>query len=325
MNLKESRTSIENNLKYHLNLFAPNHKFREIYHYALIPPGKLFRPLLVSSIYNDFNTNRREAGTDPTYTFDKNSNHALFMSSVEIHHAYTLIHDDLPCMDNDNMRRGKPSVHKKFGQWKALLAGDGLLNASYYLISRTKSPQTNQVIKLMSRFLGPSGLIQGQVIDLLENTSNDFEMLLKMHEYKTARLIQTSIMGSFLLLNRPQGRTLIDLMKLGLHMGLAFQFIDDLSELAEEKLESHERKINPWLNHNKKSYHTLINSLSTVHKIIDRYELKNFSFVIHEYLSKMQSIIKKGENNIHLHLESVKCHDFDLESISKLNASDENP
>ena len=118
-----SPEEIENTLSYHLDLLLPHHKSREVYEYATLPGGKLFRPCLVWSILYDL---------DPTLykksVQDKNSSHAKLASAVEFHHSYTLLHDDLPCMDDDTIRRGKACTHLVFGQWQALLAGDGLLN-----------------------------------------------------------------------------------------------------------------------------------------------------------------------------------------------------
>ena len=119
---------IEKILSLHLTRSLPHHAIKDVYFYASLPGGKLFRPHLVWSILKDLN---------PTQYLDSiqnfNSNHAYLSSAVEFHHTYTLLHDDLPAMDNDLTRRGKPCTHIAFGEWQALLAGDGLLNISYQI------------------------------------------------------------------------------------------------------------------------------------------------------------------------------------------------
>ena len=164
-------SEISRQLTLHLNAQIPRGEFGEIYRYSVLPAGKLFRPSLVWALALDLEENIRQ---------DKGSNHAYLASAVEIHHAYTLVHDDLPCMDDDDMRRGKPSVHKAFGQWGALLAGDGLLNVSYGLLSNITSPNLGKVLKIFAKFLGPQGLIQGQANDLSGEISKSFENLSRL-------------------------------------------------------------------------------------------------------------------------------------------------
>ena len=297
MNIVKLRANLEKNLILHLDLISPNNEFKKIYTYALLPPGKLFRPLLALSIHLDFAHNNLEF-------FNPNEPVSLLASALEIHHAYTLIHDDLPSMDNDDYRRGKLSTHKKYGQWQAILAGDGLLNASYYLLSCIDSPQTPKIIKIISHFLGPKGLIDGQVIDLSENKKL-FPHILKMHELKTSRLIQCAIMASYLLsTDKPNWRTFIDLLQLGKHLGIVFQFLDDLSELNCKKISKHESNINPWLNYLEPSYNYLQKSLDTIHHLTRKHHLDCFRSVINEYLHKNQKIISDGQLVIETHLKN---------------------
>ena len=108
---------LENNLKLHLKSLVPRHAYAEVYDYAVFPPGKLFRPLLAITVTQDL----KLSGAN---SFEANNNYSLFASFLELHHTYSLAHDDLSAMDNDKERRGKESLHIKYNEWQALLAGD---------------------------------------------------------------------------------------------------------------------------------------------------------------------------------------------------------
>jgi len=297
MNILKLGINLEKNLIYHLDLVSPNNKFKEIYQYALIPPGKLFRPLLALSIHLDFTHKNLEI-------FKPHDPLSLLASALEMHHAYTLIHDDLPAMDNDDYRRGKLSTHKKFGQWQAILAGDGLLNVSYNLLARIDSPETVRIIKIISHFLGPKGLIDGQVIDL-SSSKKTFSQILKMHELKTSRLIQCAMISSYILSTENENfRTFIDLLKLGKHLGLVFQLLDDLSELNCKKISKHESAINPWLNQIDLSHDYLHKSLDKIHHLTKKHNLSNLKNIINEYLNKNIKLIGDNQNIIETHLKN---------------------
>jgi geranylgeranyl pyrophosphate synthase len=105
--------------------------------WATLPAGKLFRPKIFYAILHDL----KSIDTKDAFYIG---------AALEIHHAYTLVHDDLPCMDNDQFRRGKLSTHAKFGEWKAVLAGDALLNLSYYALTQLQSPHALKIISLFS-------------------------------------------------------------------------------------------------------------------------------------------------------------------------------
>ena len=297
MNIIKLRANLEKNLVDHLDWISPHNEFKAIYKYALIPPGKLFRPLLSISLHLDFTHSNLEF-------FKPDNPMSLLASALEVHHAYTLIHDDLPAMDNDDYRRGKLSTHKKFGQWQAILAGDGLLNASYNLLARINSPQTVKIIRIFSHFLGPKGLIDGQVIDLSAGKKS-FLNILKMHELKTSRLIQCAMIGSYTLsTDKVSLRTSIDLLQLGKYLGIVFQFLDDLSELNCKKIPPHEANINPWLNHLWPSYDYLQKSLDKIHHLTRKHRLDSFRLMINEYLQKNKKNIDDGKKIIEMHLKN---------------------
>jgi geranylgeranyl pyrophosphate synthase len=115
-----------------------NHSLKEAYQYVLFPPGKLFRPLLFLNLLED-------NGLNPQDYYET-------AVGLELHHSYTLVHDDLPCMDDDDMRRGRPSAHKKFNEWKAILIGDGLLNLSYQAFDSRLVKPFSMLLGLMDLF-----------------------------------------------------------------------------------------------------------------------------------------------------------------------------
>jgi len=185
---------LESFMKTHLKMCLPHHQISEVYEYATLPGGKLIRPHLVWSILQDLNPKLYNQSSSNPF-----SDHALLSSSIEFHHSYTLLHDDLPCMDDDQIRRGKACTHLVYGEWKALLAGDGLLNVSYQLLSKLKNKRSNDLFRFYSWSTGPKGLIHGQVLDLSNEMNLSFENTLRTHELKTARLFQVAILGSAIL------------------------------------------------------------------------------------------------------------------------------
>jgi geranylgeranyl pyrophosphate synthase len=293
-----SPLDIENTLRYHLDLLLPHHKTREVYEYTVLPGGKLFRPNLVWSILNDINPTLYEISIQ-----DKNSPHALLASSVEFHHSYSLIHDDLPCMDNDTIRRGKPCAHLAFGEWPTLLAGDGLINLSYQLLSKSHHQRTLELIRFFSWALGPKGLIHGQVLDLSNEMTKNFQNTLRTHELKTARLILVSILGSYILASNKNIKNEKKLWKFSNLLGINFQLIDDLSELSEENLNIHETAINPWLHHTEETYLETIKSLRKFNQLNSELKLSNTNKIISQYYQKMLSIIVSNQMIIQKHLQ----------------------
>lgn len=285
-------------LKIELEKFSPVFSdFKEVYEYAVLPPGKLFRPLLAYNLALDMGKN--------AFVGPSKKNYLKFFSSIEIHHAYTLVHDDLPCMDDDDMRRNRPSAHKQFNEWKALLCGDGLLNSSYNLLGHIEHPNLGKLIKFYSWATGPRGLIQGQYLDLLNENNKKFDDIVLTHKLKTARLIQVALLGSYLI--HPEknldGKFFKDLMRLGLAIGLVFQFLDDLSELEEEQIQKHEKDVNPWPMYKNEINELLLQEYKKIKNILKNYDLKNVELMINNYLIKMTSNITNGWGSIKNHLQ----------------------
>jgi len=300
-NLSQQLTA---HLEIHAKHCFPKHWFKDVYEYSLLPAGKMFRPSLVACLAEDFGVDALKGPWTP---------HSLLASAIEIHHTYTLIHDDLPSMDDDDMRRGRPTSHKKFGEWQAVLAGDGLLIVSFQLLSKINSSHLSELLKFFSWCVGPKGLIQGQVLDLSEEMTNSFENLRLTHQLKTARLIQASLVGSYLLIEDQKNRwqKSKDLFRLGHSLGLLFQFLDDLSELAEDDPGKHELSVNPWIHENEAASRQVKQSMEQLSYCLDKYHLENTMNAINVYFSKMNKIISGNESTILGHTNS----NFELKPV----------
>lgn len=193
--------------------------------YSLLLGGKRIRPFLINRFY------KLCGGTDNA-SFN-------FEAAIECIHTYSLIHDDLPCMDDDDMRRGKPSCHKKFGEAYALLAGDALLTSAWSIAAQTKDIDSNLVLKAIKEladYSGINGMIGGQTVDLLyENKNADVEILKLICSLKTGALIKAACKIGCILAGADQDK-ISAAEKYADCLGLAFQIVDDiLDEISTEE------------------------------------------------------------------------------------------
>jgi farnesyl diphosphate synthase len=196
----------------------------EAMRYAVLGGGKRLRPLLVLAACESLGGNADAA--------------MRAACAVELIHAYSLVHDDMPCMDNDVLRRGKPTVHVKFGQASALLAGDALQALAFELLTPLDGsvPEAMQakLCALLARAAGEAGMAGGQAIDLASvGKALDETQLKKMHELKTGALLQASVMmGAACGLATPaQAQALL---AYGHAIGLAFQVVDDILDVTAD-------------------------------------------------------------------------------------------
>ena len=290
---------ISQDLRHHLthHLQSLPNDFAEIYEYALFPTGKLFRANLVWRLYCDLNNLDIYQIKTPEHP-----NLQYLSSAVEVHHAYTLVHDDLPCMDDDDFRRNKPSTHKQYNEWKALLVGDGLLNLSYELLAKIQHSETPLLISMMAKLCGPEGLILGQYLDLLQdNEKFNFKNILKIHELKTANLFITCLNGASILSNNSHKNN-ESISNIGKSIGITFQLIDDLTELCENNISAHEKEINPWCHDyeaTKDYFQSLIKLMKT-----EITEYRSLSEMISAYIEVTTEKITKSKKTIEDHLES---------------------
>ena len=187
--------------------------------YSVLNGGKRLRPLLVYL--------SSELGKSTSEAQD------LVSCAVELIHCYSLIHDDLPSMDDDSLRRGLPTCHKKFGEAIAILAGDALQPMAYSLLINSNEIEDKLKIKLvalLSKACGQNGMVEGQILDISDNKSISLEELDYMHSKKTGSLIKTCLeMGG--LISYLQVNDINLLKEYGEKIGLAFQIRDDIIDL----------------------------------------------------------------------------------------------
>jgi farnesyl diphosphate synthase len=196
----------------------------EAMRYAVQGGGKRLRPLLVLAACEAVQGNEEAA--------------LRAACAVELIHAYSLVHDDMPCMDNDILRRGKPTVHVKFGQAKALLAGDALQALAFELLApeggAVPAPIQAKLCRLLARAAGHAGMAGGQAIDLASVGQSLTETQLReMHRRKTGALLQGSVMMGAAC-GAPAAPAQSALAAYGDAMGLAFQVVDDILDVTAD-------------------------------------------------------------------------------------------
>lgn len=279
-------TAIEAHLKHRLRKVLPGHTTDQVYDYALFPCGKLIRSQLCLALAQDIGG-----------TFSED--HLQIASFLELHHAYTLIHDDLPCMDNDDFRRGKPTTHKAFNEWKALLAGDGLLIASFGELIKINSPHHRSMLRFAQAYTGPKGLILGQILDLNQEMNLSIKNLTKTHQLKTARLFQLSFILSYYATLDSAKISMKEILfyhQLGNDLGIVFQLLDDLVDLTSENVSTHEQAINPFLVHPMETNKLFQRKIASLQLRLKSKNLPQVKKVLAEnYFSKTISVLKNNE------------------------------
>lgn len=196
-----------------------NTQLEESMRYSLLAPGKRLRPLLILAVLNAFDVSV-EIGY-PVAT------------ALEMVHAYSLIHDDLPDMDNDDLRRGLPTNHKKFNTATAILAGDALLTEAFLQLTLTKTSHSKivQLVRLLSETAGYCGMVGGQQADI-NATGNavTLQQLQSIHIRKTGALLRFALVAGSILAD--QSGDICDMFGiLGLELGLAYQIRDDILDV----------------------------------------------------------------------------------------------
>ena len=191
--------------------------------YSLGIGGKRIRPILMVEFYN--------------LCGGKSKGIYNFAVALEMIHTYSLIHDDLPCMDNDDFRRGKPSCHKAFDEATAVLAGDGLLTEAFAFAAKAENIDDSaklSAISVLAECAGVNGMIGGQIIDLLnEGQEISREKLLKLYEMKTGALIVAAAKIGCILANKTEKISLAETY--AKNIGLAFQIVDDILDVTGDE------------------------------------------------------------------------------------------
>ncbi|MFZ4479546.1 MAG: polyprenyl synthetase family protein [Rhodoferax sp.] len=210
----------------------------EAMRYAVLDGGKRLRPLLLLATREAVASEAREsAPRDRQAALPCGEPVLRAACAVELIHAYSLVHDDMPCMDNDVLRRGKPTVHVKFGEAQALLAGDALQALAFELLTPDAGmPEAQQarLCRLLARAAGSAGMAGGQAIDLASVGARLTESQLReMHRLKTGALLQASVMMGAVF-GTVAAPALVALNGYGAAIGLAFQVVDDILDVTAD-------------------------------------------------------------------------------------------
>ncbi|MBE0427879.1 MAG: polyprenyl synthetase family protein [Nitrospirae bacterium] len=241
--LKEKRELIDSYLRTYFENSSLPSVLRDAMKYSLFAGGKRIRPVLALASYE-------ACGGEPKDILPQ-------AAAIELIHTYSLIHDDLPAMDNDELRRGKPTNHKVFGEALAILAGDALLTEAFFMMTNTNPPlpplskggqgglfspdkpvvspvlqsAVLRVIREIALSAGASGMVGGQAIDILsENKQPDREIVFFIHLHKTAAMIKASVRIGAILSDSTEDK-IEALTTYGENVGLAFQIIDDILDI----------------------------------------------------------------------------------------------
>ena len=233
---------INQRLKTILNDY-PKSKVKEAMLYSLQAGGKRIRPFIVLQVIRAYNQNYHD--------------YIDIACALEMIHTYSLIHDDLPGMDNDDLRRGKPTCHKQFGEATAILAGDGLLSEAVNIIIKTSLASDLKIalISCLYQASGISGMIYGQELDIEnENKKLSIDKLNTIHHYKTGKLLSCAFqLGG--LIESPQDVKV--LKEIGYKVGLAFQIQDDILDVISDS-KTLGKPVGSDASNHKETYTTLI-------------------------------------------------------------------
>jgi len=242
--LKNSSLKIENVLLKILEKKVSKNKIlNDAMRYSVLEGGKRVRPFLVSECSKFFDTDEDEI--------------MQIAAAIELLHVYSLVHDDLPSIDNDDLRRGKPSTHKYFDEATAILVGDALQALSFEILSDNykKIKKTDQIILINSfaKYVGQNGMVGGQAIDIDKNQNNlSIEKLLEMYKLKTANLISFSCQVGGIVSGADQ-KKVNALKNFGDYLGIAFQISDDIIDIiGDENITG--KRVGSDLKNNKKTF-----------------------------------------------------------------------
>lgn len=191
--------------------------------YSLLNSGKRIRPILMLEFY-------KLCGGKGNCVYN-------FACALEMIHTYSLIHDDLPCMDNDDFRRGKPSCHKQFSEDIALLAGDALLTEAFFVAMQTENIPSDRVVKaakFLAKCAGANGMIGGQVMDITDKAFENLELTLQMYALKTGCLIKAATVCGAILAGADD-KQIKNAEIYAEKLGFAFQIIDDILDATGDE------------------------------------------------------------------------------------------
>ena len=242
--LRDSSLKIEDVLSNILEKkISTNKNLNDAMRYSVLGGGKRIRPFLVAECSKFFDTDEDEI--------------MQIAAAIELLHVYSLVHDDLPSMDNDDLRRGKPSTHKYFDEAIAILVGDALQTLSFEILSESykKIKKIDQInlINSFAKYVGQYGMVGGQAIDIDINQKDlSFDKLLEMYKLKTANLISFSCQVGGIVSGAEQ-KKINALKNFGNNLGIAFQISDDILDvIGDEKVTG--KRVGSDLKNNKKTF-----------------------------------------------------------------------
>ena len=281
--LEDKKKIVEGNLKELLGNYENKYpeKLSEAMEYAVMNGGKRIRPILMYMICDLFEKNNCKS-------YDKIKEIAI---ALEFIHCYSLVHDDLPAMDNDDYRRGKLTVHKKYNEAIGVLVGDVLLTEAFGIIANSKSLGAKnkiEIISKLSEYAGFFGMVGGQFVDMeSENKKVEIDTLKYIHAHKTGKLLTAAIELPIIALDieREKREKMVEYSKL---LGIAFQIKDDILDI-EGNFEEIGKKSNDVQNE-KTTYPSI-------------FGLEKSKKLLQEYLEKAKKIIEDGFEGNQLFLE----------------------
>ena len=188
--------------------------------YSLLAGGKRIRPVLALATARAI---RHRHSVLP------------FAAALELIHTYSLIHDDLPAMDDDDLRRGRPTCHRRFGEDVAILAGDGLYAEAFRLVLQRQEGEPHAILAAVAELAaatGVDGMVGGQYIDVVDAAQRGETTLRRLHELKTGRLIGASVECVILLAGQPEASRLPALREYAAELGVLFQIVDDILDVT---------------------------------------------------------------------------------------------
>lgn len=212
--------SFNKDLDIFLNKYKTNNKLFKVMCYSLRNGGKRLRPIIIKEVSKSLNLKKRQY-INP-------------MITIELIHSYSLIHDDLPCMDDDDYRRGRLSTHKKYDEAQAILAGNSLLTMAFNLLSKDSNLL---LVNLLSDLSGFKGLAGGQSLDIdIKKKNVSYKMIDEIHELKTARLFEFCTSAPFIAAHE-SSKNINLARKYGKIIGKIFQIIDDIHDYEHKSNE----------------------------------------------------------------------------------------
>ena len=259
----ELQKRINDQLNSYLN---SNNQIQEAIKFALSAPGKRVRPTLIYLVGDLYNVALEDLDS--------------LALAAEIIHTYSLVHDDLPCMDDDDLRRGQPTLHKKYSEATAVLAGDAMQSLAIQIIlddHKLSNELKVSIVKLLMEKIGYEGMILGQALDIsFEQESVNKDEIIQMNYLKTGLLIEFCILAPLMVAKQSKKQW----TEIARNIGIAFQLIDDLLDL-EESEESLGKATNKDHSKNKKNLPLLVGPSETMN------EIKKFHHETLESLSKL--------------------------------------